>query len=157
MERTVKMPQPEKPQLRTGEDGFTLVETVIAMVIMMVVALGAASVFAYATYNNTGGSERAQVLSIAQESLENLRKYKFDSTGTDASLAGTSNYTQTVTRGSRNYTLKVVIDDDPFTAGVQTIPSTNFKSFQVTVTPQGGGLPWAQTAVSVYTLRSRAE
>lgn len=58
--------------------GFTLIETCIALVVMMVVGLGATSLFFYALRNNTGGSERSQALAIAQQRLEELRTLKYD-------------------------------------------------------------------------------
>ncbi|HEX8423937.1 MAG TPA: prepilin-type N-terminal cleavage/methylation domain-containing protein [Pyrinomonadaceae bacterium] len=58
--------------------GFTLIETCIALVVMMVVGLGATSLFLFALRNNTGGSERSQALAIAQQRLEELRSLRYD-------------------------------------------------------------------------------
>ncbi len=58
--------------------GFTLIETCIALVVMMVVGLGATSLFLFALRNNTGGSERSQALAIAQQRLEELRSLGFN-------------------------------------------------------------------------------
>lgn len=63
--------------------GFTLIETTIAMVVMMVVGLGATSLFLYAIRNNSGGEERSQALAIAQQRLEELREVGYN----DAQLA----------------------------------------------------------------------
>ncbi|HLL73338.1 MAG TPA: prepilin-type N-terminal cleavage/methylation domain-containing protein [Pyrinomonadaceae bacterium] len=58
--------------------GFTLIETTIAMVVMMVVGLGATSLFLYAIRNNSGGEERSQALAIAQQRLEELREAPYN-------------------------------------------------------------------------------
>ncbi|HKP71986.1 MAG TPA: prepilin-type N-terminal cleavage/methylation domain-containing protein [Pyrinomonadaceae bacterium] len=62
----------------TNDKGFTLIETCIAMVVMMVVGLGATSLFLYAIRNNSGGTDRALALALAQERLEDLRSVEFD-------------------------------------------------------------------------------
>ena len=55
-----------------SERGFTLVETTIALLIMMIVMLGVASVFAFAVSNNSNGADREQTLAVAQQTLETL-------------------------------------------------------------------------------------
>lgn len=62
----------------SGASGFTLLETTIAMVVMMVVGLGASSLFLYAVRNNAGGESRSQALAIAQQRLEALRAVPFN-------------------------------------------------------------------------------
>lgn len=150
--------------------GFTLIETSIALVVMLVMALGAASLFAYSVYNNSGGSDRAQTLAIAQQTLERLRHAKFSITGTDASLAAGS-VTQTVRRGGQNaldpqdptarsYRIVSTIDDNPATAAVDVNALTTLKSITITVTPLGAGQSWASGAggaVTIMTLRSKTD
>src|SRR5258708_35455033 len=60
-----------------SEHGFTLIETSIALVIMMVAGLGVVSLFVYSISNNTGGNDRAVVISIAQQQIEQLRSGRF--------------------------------------------------------------------------------
>jgi len=143
-----------------GERGFTLLETVVAFVIMMIVALGAASVFAYSVYNNSGGNERAVELAIAQQSLEILRNAKFGPTATDAVLNG-GTYTQTgVLRNNRTYTVTAVIDDDPSTSAVDVNAATTLKKITVTVTTESGGTGWAKggwASVTLVTQRAKSE
>jgi type II secretory pathway pseudopilin PulG len=62
----------------SGARGFTLLETTIAMVVMMVVGLGASSLFLYAVRSNSGGESRSQALAIAQERLELLRTLPYN-------------------------------------------------------------------------------
>ncbi|MDQ1611091.1 MAG: hypothetical protein QOG00_1022 [Pyrinomonadaceae bacterium] len=56
-----------------NEKGFTLIETSIAMLVMMVVGLGATSLFLYAVRNNTGGAQRSLSMALAQQRAEDLR------------------------------------------------------------------------------------
>jgi type II secretory pathway pseudopilin PulG len=160
----------EAPATSARERGFTLIETSIALVVMMVMALGAASLFAFSVYNNSGGSDRAQTLAIAQQALERLRHAQFSITGTDASLAAGS-VTQTVRRGGQNpldpqdptarsYRIVSTIDDNPTTPGVDINALTTLKSITITVTPLGAGQRWATGAggaVTISTLRSKTD
>jgi Tfp pilus assembly protein PilV len=62
----------------TNARGFTLIETTIAMVVMMVVGLGATSLFLYSIRSNSGGEDRSQALAIAQQQLEQLRELGYN-------------------------------------------------------------------------------
>ena len=55
------------------EGGFTIIETVIAMCIALVVGFGAISLFLFAIGYNAGASDRARALALAQQRLEILR------------------------------------------------------------------------------------
>lgn len=62
-----------------AERGFTLVETSIAMIAMMVVGLGAASLFTWAVTYNKGAAARELASGLAQQRMERLRTVPFDS------------------------------------------------------------------------------
>jgi Tfp pilus assembly protein PilV len=139
-----------------GERGFTLIETAIALVIMMIVLLGSASLFAFSIFNNTSGSDRAQTLAVAQQTLETLRNAQFSSAATDAALnAGTITQNNVMRgglngSGARPYTIVSTI--------VNTTPT--IKTVTVTVTPTGAGPAWARGAaasVTITTQRARAD
>jgi len=66
-----------------NEAGFTLVETVIALVILLIAVLGVFGAFTYAIRFNTGNSARSQALSVLQREVESLRSAKFTPTITD--------------------------------------------------------------------------
>jgi len=72
--------------LNSGQEkedaGFTILETCIAMVIMLVAVLGSVSVFAYSIKNNSGANDRELAMAVAQQQMEALRSVPF----TDASL-----------------------------------------------------------------------
>ena len=175
MRQTAHMKYLEKAQAALpdagSERGFTLIETAIALVILMVMALGSASLFAYSVYNNSGGSDRAQTLALAQQAMERLRHARFSLGGTDAILAAGVQPAQIVRRGGQNpqdpqdptgrsFRIVATIDDNPATAAVDVNTLTTLKSISVTVTPLGAGASWATGtggAVTITTLRSKAD
>lgn len=131
-----------------GERGFTLIETSIALLIMMIVMLGSASLFAFSVFNNTSGSDRAQTLAVAQQTLETLRSARFSTVGTDSVLnAGTITQNNVMRgglngSGARPYTIVSTI--------VDTTPT--IKTITVTVTPTGAGPAWATGAAASLTI-----
>lgn len=147
-----------------GERGFTLIEITIALVIMLVVMLGAASLFAFATLNNSNGADRAQTLAVAQETMETLRRLRFSTAGIDWPLNQPS-YTQTVCRGvpgssgvcgqpgvsGRQYNVVVNITD--------TTPTV--KTITVNVTPVAAQNAWTSNTswatVSLVTQRAMSD
>ena len=93
--------RPDTNEHSAGELGFSLIEAVIALLLMTIVALASVSLFCYSIYNNSGSSDRATGLAIAQEELELLRGAQFNSTTTDASLAGGTTPQNGIIRGGR--------------------------------------------------------
>jgi Tfp pilus assembly protein PilV len=127
-----------------SERGFTMIETVVALVVMMVVGLGAASLFMYSTRNNSGAADRAAALAIAQQRMERLRSVTF----TDATLnVGTTN--ATVTSDGRRYRVQTTICNTAACGGSSTL-----KNITVQVTPTDAGLIWASNSVTVISLRA---
>ena len=143
-----------------SDGGFTLLEACIALLLMMVVALGSASLFSFSIYNNSGGSDRATSMAIAQEAVERLRSAEFSSTATDASLAGGTTVQNGVVRDGRTFRLTRAIDDDPTTAAVDVNAASNLKSITVAVMPERIGGGWAFGAggtVTLITQRARTD
>jgi Tfp pilus assembly protein PilV len=125
-----------------GEHGFTLIETAIAMVVLMVAGLAATSLFVYSIKYNAGANDRAVAQSLAQRQMESLRKTSFDSIAAS---------TATVTSAGRNFTVAVAVCNDGTAA---CGGSTAVKKLTVTVTPANAGKGWALNAVTLITLRS---
>jgi len=135
-----------------GEAGFTILETVIALCIALVVGFGAIGLFLFSASFNAGASDRARALSIAQETMEGLRAKKY----TDAALAaGTT--TTTVERGSdeegaadlRRFTVTKVVENDN-----TTTPANMQKKITVTVTPTAVGGRLSAGGVTLLMLRA---
>lgn len=133
------------PKTNHSEGGFTLVETSIAFVVMMVGALAMSSLFVFSVQNNVGGGERALAMAVAQQQLEQLRSVTYE----DATLVAGTN-TATVTNGGRDYTVQRTVADlknDDNTA-------RNLKQITIRVTPHSGGPNWLSTPVILVSYRS---
>jgi len=129
---------------RARERGFTLIETSIALVVMMIIALAVASLFVYAIKFNSGANDRLISLAIAQQRMERLRKTPF----TDA-VFSTDTTTETVTNASRTYNVVTTVCSTSSCGG-----SSNLKLITVQVAPLGASGQWSSTPISVTTLRA---
>jgi Tfp pilus assembly protein PilV len=65
---------------KQDQRGFTLVETCISMVVMMVAGLAVSSLFVFSLQNNVGGGDRALAMGVAQQQLERLRSVAYEDT-----------------------------------------------------------------------------
>ena len=70
--------QTPKNNSTNGERGFTLIETTIASLVMLVAALACSSLFVFSVQNNVGGSERALAMAVAQQQLEQIRSVAYE-------------------------------------------------------------------------------
>lgn len=134
-----------KTTTANGEGGFTLIETSIAMVVMMVAALACSSLFVFSIQNNVGGSERALSMAVAQQQLEQLRSVDY----ADSSLNDlVTNFS--VTTGGRTYNVQreVVTEKNSDNA------SKKLKRITITVTPRAAGPNWTRTPVVLVSYRS---
>jgi type II secretory pathway pseudopilin PulG len=157
--QTVPQKEPRDRQERS-EAGFTLFETTIALVVMMIAALGAASVFSYSINYNSGGSDRLVALAIAQEQLELMRSAQFNSTITDTILTGGTSSQSGVVRMGKRYVVTTTIDDNPATADPDVIATTTLKHITVAVAPENVSQGWSLNAgatVSLITQRARSD
>ena len=111
-----------------SDSGFTMLETSIALVVMMVVGLGAASLFFYAMGANTTARDRELSMAVAQQQMERLRNADFSAL--DATVTATGGANKTVTSANRQYTVVTSITN------TVTGNSTN-KTITVQVTPRG--------------------
>ena len=60
-----------------SEAGFTLIETVISMVLMAIVGLGVAGLFAYAASSTANAADREMATAVAQQRMEQLKSVAF--------------------------------------------------------------------------------
>jgi Tfp pilus assembly protein PilV len=152
--------QTPKNKSTNGERGFTLIETTIASLVMLVgalgcaslfvfslqnnVGLGCASLFVFSLQNNVGGSERALAMAVAQQQLEQIRSVRYD----DLTL-NTGTTSSTTRNGERPYTVQRTVALETNSDG----SAKNLKRVTITVTPQTGQT-WMRSSVVLVTFRS---
>jgi len=134
-----------KAQNAKDQRGFTLIETTIASLVMMVGALAISSLFVFSTQNNVGGGERALAMAVAQQQLEQIRSVTFE----DATL-NVGTITSTVRNGARNYTVQRVVANEMNANG----SAKQLKKITITVTPITAGANWVRTPVVLVSYRS---
>ena len=139
-----------------NENGFSLVEVIIAMVILMIVLLGVYTTFTYAVSYNAGNKSRSEALAVLQQEVEQLRSKKFTPQNTDTDLWGGTKSPKivTLTNGHR-FIVQVQVDDDPSTPNIQTDSTKTIKEITVTVTLDNPTPGW-QTAVPATVVLRRA-
>ncbi len=126
-----------------NSQGFSLLETSIALVIMMVVTLATGSLFVYATKYNSGAVDRSAALATAQRTMERLRRTGFS----DAELTAGST-SQTVTNNGRLYTVATNICATSDCGGSATL-----KIITIQVTPQGSS-QWVNVPIILVSQRA---
>jgi Tfp pilus assembly protein PilV len=154
---------------RSAERGFTLIETAIALVVMMIVGLGAASLFFFAASNNMGANDRQLSMAVAQKRMEWLRSMPLNDTTRDTAYAfpngglkatGDQGVSEITTSGGRPYRVTTIITDldtdTEDTAVSNDIPPT-VKVITIRVTPLGAGPDFNRinTAFSSVTLTTQ--
>lgn len=139
------------------QGGFTLVETTCALVIILVALLGVAFSFTYAINYNAGNQARSQALAVLQQEVEQMRAAKFTPTITDSTLSGGVKPVKTiVTPTGTRFTVLITVDNDPFTAGIQTdtdVPAPTLKEIRVTSQLASPSPGWQTAVPSMIVLR----
>ena len=147
---------------RSTQRGFTLLEAAIALVILMVISLGVASLFTYAIQANTTADDRELAMTIAQKRMEWMRTIPF--TTQTRSLAfsfpngglaatATAGVNETVTNAGRSYDVNTLIEDlNAVPSGQPDAGAPTLKRIRISVTPSKAATTF-QT-VTVYTNRS---
>ena len=130
---------------KQGERGFTLIETSISMVVMMIAGLAVSSIFVFSMQNNVGGGDRALAMGVAQQQLERLRSVAYEDTTLDV---GTTNVS--VRSGERGYnvvkTIALETNNDN--------SSRQLKRITLVVTPTDGAPSWTRSSVTLVSFRS---
>jgi len=152
--RSMKVRRSRRQSCAHGERGFTLIETVIALVIMMVAGFGAISLFLFSINYNAGASDRARALALAQQRMETLRATSFGAlaatTANPAPVAMTVN-TNDGGADRRTFNVQTVITD-----GLTISGQPRRKTIVVTVAPLGAGR-WSAGSVTLVAQRASTE
>lgn len=140
------------------QEGFTLLEAAIALVILMIIGLGIASLFTYAIHANSNADDRELSMAIAQKRMEWLRTipfttqtrhvaYSYPNGGLE--VTSTSGVTETVTNAGRSYTVRTVISNLSIVpAGNPDVGEPTSKRIQVSVTPSGAATAFETVTIS---------
>jgi type II secretory pathway pseudopilin PulG len=147
---------------RCKQHGFTLLEAAIALVILMIIGLGIASLFTYAIQANSRADDRELSMATAQSRMEWLRTIPFTTqtrhvafSYPDGGLEATNaqGVTENITNAGRSYVVNTIIEDLSFVpAGNPDAGEPTVKRIQVSVTPAGAAT--AFESVTMTTQRS---
>ena len=141
----------------SGEEGFSLIETTCALVIILIALLGVAFSFTYAINYNAGNQSRTESLAVLQQEVEQMRAAKFTPTVTDIGLSGGSKSPRAATSptGSR-FLITVSVDNNPDLAGIQNdidTPVPTIKEVTISVRLEAPSPGWQIAVPSTVVLR----
>ena len=129
------------------QQGFTLLEAAIALVILMIIGLGIASLFTYAIQANANADDRELSMAIAQKRMEWLRTIPFNTQTRHVAFSypngglevtATAGVSEPVTNAGRSYTVRTVITNlSTVPAGKPDAGEPTSKRIEVSVTPAG--------------------
>ena len=125
--------------------GFTLLEAAIALVILMIIGLGIASLFTYAIGANSRADDRELAMTIAQKRMELLRTIPFNTQtrmvdfsfpGGGLKATAPEGTTETVESAGRSFIVNTVIQDmSVVPMGEPDAGAPTTKSIRIAVTP----------------------
>ena len=139
-----------------SQKGFTLIEMIIALIILLIAVMGVFAAITYATKYNRGNSQRSQALAVMQREVELLRSAKFTPTVVSnvttptPTCATADDGSRDITGGNKAvqvrcgidgtmYLVETTIDDDPAVVGTQVYPGPTpvalMKEISIQVTP----------------------
>jgi type II secretory pathway pseudopilin PulG len=151
----------KRASLRSRESGFTILETAIALVILMIIGLAIASLFLFATQANNRADDRELSIAIAQKRMEWMRSIPFTTQTRSLTFSypsgglaatATDGVTETVQSAGRSYEVNTVIQDLSFVpAGNPDAGAPTSKTIRLSVTPRDVK---SLGTVTIYTQRS---
>jgi prepilin-type N-terminal cleavage/methylation domain-containing protein len=149
---------------RTNARGFSLVEVVISLVILLVAMLGVFQAFTYAIAYNAGNKTRGEALTVMQKEVELLRSKKFTPAFTDPDLAGGIRTRNVTTTSGSVFSVEDKVDNEPKVDGIQgdtyvcltpqgAATACAIKEITITVTVQAPTPGWQYAVPAVTVLR----
>jgi Tfp pilus assembly protein PilV len=141
----------QRPPAR-GAAGFTILETVIALFIAMVVGFGAISLFLFSVSYNAGASDRARALALAQQRMEGYRAMAYSGIAETDTTEQVSVGSTTVGKSDlRTFQVKTQVAYYDTTAGIANDHRPWLVT--VTVTPAAAGR-WTAGGVQLMLVRA---
>jgi prepilin-type N-terminal cleavage/methylation domain-containing protein len=126
--------------------GFSLIECVIALVVLLVVSLAVISVFNYSFTSGESSRKRFGGILLAEQRIENLRNTDFNQL-----TAGTTTEENVMYDGVSYRIVRIISDTDLLT--VATAPGPEVKQIIITVSPTFATL--TSEAVTIITVRAK--
>jgi Tfp pilus assembly protein PilV len=168
-------PMSKQHHNRNAESGFTLIEAVVAMVVILIAVMGVFMTITYAINYNAGNNSRAKTLAILQREVERLRSAKFTPCTTpnvttgriDPLLLGANSSTRNIppsaVTDNLSFDITTSIDNDPSPSapgiqdeGVINSCNTSFKEITITAKLANPSPGW-QTAVPATVVMRRVK
>lgn len=141
----------------SGEEGFSLIETTCAMVIILIALLGVAFSFTYAINYNAGNQSRTECLAVLQQEVEQMRAAKFTPSVTDVGLRGGIMLPRTIISPTgKRFLVTISVDNDPNTAGIQSdtdVPLPTIKEVTISAKLEAPSPGWQISVPSTIVLR----
>ena len=134
--------------MKIQKNGFTILETCIALLVFLIVLTGIVPLCVYAMKYDSAAAIRAGAITLAQRKLEQLRAGAFTACTSSSEVV-----TVGPTTGSQTYTVDVTVTD----------VSSTLKAIKIVVTPEGrsttgsvyeGNEGWMRGQVILYTKRT---
>jgi len=126
-----------------SNEGFSLIECVISLVILAVVALSVGSVLAFAYTNSENAKKRATTLLLAQQRMETIRNTNF------ATLTAGTVTENNVMFSGQTYTVVTTITATDVINTAQA-PGPELKTVVIDVSPKGTSLAIDKVTLTTY-------
>jgi type II secretory pathway pseudopilin PulG len=139
--------------------GFTLIEVMVAAMLMIILAVGLLSVTSHVVKLNRGNNIRIQAQSALQAEAEYYRSLRFVPVGSDTAVnAGTYTRPNRVTADNSNFAISVVIINKNLVNGSTSNDATaTLKEITIAATPavaQTGWLANLNTNMTIQRVRA---
>jgi len=131
-----------------------MIETAIAMVIILVALLGVSFALTYSITYNTGNQSRAKALAVLQQEVERMRSAKFTPSYTDPVLYGGTS-SRNVVADNLTFEVTTDVDNDPSTSGTieDETTFTSMKEIRITTKLASPSPGWQIAVPAVFELR----
>ena len=140
-------------------DGFSIVEVIIAALIVSILCIGVLTVFSQVVNINRGNATRLQALQILDSEIDSYKSMSFAAGSVDQRLLAGPPVSRIVTSADgMQFDVSVEISDLPnqTLAQIPLPENVTLKRITISVSREDGGSEWSSKPVSMTFLRVRA-